>query len=329
MRSLITILLILALNEVKAQDPIFTQFYASPTILNPAFAGSMNSTRFVTGYRNQWLGLNSDLQTLFISADAFVGDIKSGVGANIINQKEELSGYSYTQINLLYSYHLQLTDDWSLFPGLSFGYGLKQFNLNGLLFEDQIDLISGNTNPTQDQFQSRENINLFDISAGFVFYHPSAWIGLSMRHLTNPDISFIEDETQILDTFISIHGGYRITLSEADRYNSSAEGTFLYLTGNYMHQGPFNRLDLGGEFQISKFYIGLLASSQPSKAINEAQQLLSLNPLTGVKIGKFKFGFSYDFPISDIGNSGSTAEFTLQYLLGNTYERKRRWQVKN
>jgi hypothetical protein len=150
-----------------------------------------------------------------------------------------------------------------------------------------------------------------------------------MKHLTNPDISFLEDATQPLETFFSLHGGYRITLSEEDRYNSSYKGTYLFITGNFIHQGPYNRFDLGGEFQISKFFIGLLASTQPNKTISEADQLLSLNPLTGIQIGKFKIGLSYDFPISNIGSNGNTAEFTLQYFLGNTYQRKRRWKVKN
>ena len=329
MRFLIFILLVSIVQEVHAQDPIFTQFYASPTILNPAFAGSMNSTRFTTGYRNQWLGLNSDLETLYLSGDAFVGSINSGVGANLIHQTEEVSGYSYTQINLLYSLHIQLSDDLSLFPGISFGYGLKQLNLKGLLFEDQIELISGIVNPTQEQLNSKENVNLFDVSTGLVIYHPKAWIGIGVKHLTNPNISFVEDENQQLETFFSIHGGYRITLTDPDRYNTSDEGTYLFITGNFMHQGSYNRFDLGGEFQISKFYIGMLASTQPSKAVDEADQILSLNPLTGVEFGKFKIGISYDIPISDIGSNGTTAEFTLQYLLGNTYQRKRRWQVKN
>ena len=43
--------------EVKAQDPEFTQFYANPLYLNPAFAGSARCPRIVMNYRNQWPGM--------------------------------------------------------------------------------------------------------------------------------------------------------------------------------------------------------------------------------------------------------------------------------
>ena len=104
MKKIVIILFFISSLPVVGQDPVFTQFYASPTILNPAFAGSRNSTRFSAGYRNQWLNVKSDLNTFYASGDGFLGAINSGLGVNLINQKEELTNYSYTQINLLYSF---------------------------------------------------------------------------------------------------------------------------------------------------------------------------------------------------------------------------------
>jgi type IX secretion system PorP/SprF family membrane protein len=329
MKNLILILFLFILSEVRGQDPVFTQFYASPTILNPAFAGSRNSTRFSAGYRNQWRGVNSKINTFYASGDGFVGPINSGVGVNLINQKEELTNYSYTQINLLYSFHVKLNDDWSLFPGMSFGYAFKQFDFGGLLFEDQIDLITGNINPTNDEFFEKQNINFFDLSAGMVLYHTNAWIGLSLKHLTNPDISFIEGEELPLEMFFSVHGGYRFTLRPDDRYSQQSNGTHLFLTANYMHQGPYDRIDLGAEFEISSFFIGLLSSATVNSQIEGSDTFLSISPITGLEFDKFKIGLSYDFPVSSIGNNAGTAEITLQYDLGNTYVRRRRWQVKN
>ncbi|MFT5922039.1 MAG: hypothetical protein ACI8TS_001371, partial [Flavobacteriales bacterium] len=47
-------LLMTMLPEAKAQDPEFTQFYANPLYLNPAFAGTARCPRLVMNYRNQW-----------------------------------------------------------------------------------------------------------------------------------------------------------------------------------------------------------------------------------------------------------------------------------
>ena len=50
-------------SEAQAQDPQFTQFYANPLYLNPAFAGTARCPRLVMAYRNQWPSL-SDLMSL-------------------------------------------------------------------------------------------------------------------------------------------------------------------------------------------------------------------------------------------------------------------------
>lgn len=329
MKIITVLLFILSLAQMRAQDPVFTQFYASPTILNPAFAGSRNSTRFSAGYRSQWLNIKSNLNTFYASGDGFVGSINSGVGANIINQTEELTNYSYTQINLLYSFHIQLSEEWSLFPGISIGYALKQLDFGNLLFEDQIDLASGNINPSNEQFIERNKIDLFDFSAGMVLYHGNSWLGFSLKHLNNPNISFIEEEELPLEMFISIHGGYRFALRSDDRYSQKSNGTHLFVTANYMHQGPYDRIDFGAEFEISSFFIGLLTSATVNNDIEGADTFLSINPITGIEFDQFKIGLSYDYPISSIGNNAGTAEITLQFDLGNTYVRKRRWQIKN
>ena len=70
-------------------------------------------------------------------------------------------------------------------------------------------------------------------------------------------------------------------------------------------------------------------SSTINNDITGGSIFLSLNPITGVDFDKFKIGLSYDYPISSIGNNAGTAEITFQYDLGNTYVRRRRWQVKN
>ncbi len=41
----------------QAQDPLFTQFYANPTYISPAFAGTSIQSRFAANYRNQWPGI--------------------------------------------------------------------------------------------------------------------------------------------------------------------------------------------------------------------------------------------------------------------------------
>ena len=50
-------------QDVYAQDPQFTQFYANPLYLNPAFAGTARCPRICMNYRNQWPNLSGTYVT--------------------------------------------------------------------------------------------------------------------------------------------------------------------------------------------------------------------------------------------------------------------------
>src|ERR1044071_7690959 len=65
---------------VFAQDPAFSQYYSAPLFLNPAFAGSTPSYRFISNYRNQWPGVGAGFKTAAFSFDMMLPELKSGVG---------------------------------------------------------------------------------------------------------------------------------------------------------------------------------------------------------------------------------------------------------
>ena len=54
----------------SAQDPNFSQFFASPLTLNPALTGKFDGVFRVAGnYRNQWPSINNAFVTKTASAD--------------------------------------------------------------------------------------------------------------------------------------------------------------------------------------------------------------------------------------------------------------------
>src|SRR5258708_32532688 len=73
MKNLILTFILAAAFEtaVEAQDPAFSQFFASPLTLNPALTGKFNGVLRVAGnYRNQWPSINNAFVTGTISLDA-------------------------------------------------------------------------------------------------------------------------------------------------------------------------------------------------------------------------------------------------------------------
>src|SRR3984885_7423674 len=101
--SLAGLMLLIALR-VTAQDPQFSQFYAAPLYLNPAFAGSTGQARAGLNYRNQWPAIDANFTTFSAYADFYIEDKNSGVGIIVNRDREGLYGLTSTSIGLQYSY---------------------------------------------------------------------------------------------------------------------------------------------------------------------------------------------------------------------------------
>ena len=71
---------VMAVLTATAQDPQFTQFYANPLYLNPAFAGTARCPRVVMNYRNQWPALTGTFVTTSASYDQHVDGLTGGLG---------------------------------------------------------------------------------------------------------------------------------------------------------------------------------------------------------------------------------------------------------
>src|SRR3954467_1285541 len=72
-------------NGLFAQDPEFTQFYANPLYLNPAFAGVVRCPRFIMNYRNQWPGISGTYVSEHASYDQHIDAMSGGIGLMVMN----------------------------------------------------------------------------------------------------------------------------------------------------------------------------------------------------------------------------------------------------
>ena len=77
-----TVFLTLALMafgfNTYGQDPQYSQYYAAPLYLNPAFAGAELATRVGVNYRNQWPGMDANFSTFSAYGDAFLEEYNVG-----------------------------------------------------------------------------------------------------------------------------------------------------------------------------------------------------------------------------------------------------------
>src|SRR5574339_905378 len=104
------ILLLFSCSLLQAQDPEFSQYYAAPLHLNPAFAGTSVDHRFIANYRNQWPNISQAFETYAFSYDYNLDQYNSGLGFMIMADKAGSANLKSTQLNFQYAYKLKLSD---------------------------------------------------------------------------------------------------------------------------------------------------------------------------------------------------------------------------
>lgn len=292
-----------------AQDPQFSQYYQSPLYLNPGFTGVTPQQRVTFNHRLQWPNLPQAFSTFAASYDIWVNELSSGFGILATTDKMGSAGWRTTNVNLLYSYKLQLNKEWMFSPGLSFGYGINGLDRSKLTMGDGLEYNNQSLDP---DLQRLGNQQYFDFSAGFILYSSVYWIGFAANHMNEPNMSILNDETR-LPMKITVHGGARIPLTGGLRTSSRVS----YLTPSiiYQSQGGITQFNFGLNYHIDPVFIGLWYRGKPWEesvigSVNHDALILQL----GMYLDKLTVGYSYDFNISPLATaSGGAHEISLMY----------------
>ncbi len=297
----------------NGQDPIFTQYFLVPESINPGFTGFLETTSAGVMHRSQWTNLKYKIDTNYAYASTWLENSNSGVGVSFLNHRENFTGYNFLQANINYAYRIELNYEWYFRPGIEVGYGGKSFGFQNLLLRDQINISSETINPVSiDPLQLNNRIHFIDISTGLLFYTENAWIGTAVKHLNKPNIAMAEEGNIPLEMFYNISGGYEFDFGQVITTFLPLE-TRMMVTANFMKQGEYNRLDIGGSLIFNHFTIGVTTALNPIKKTDNSHTLTSVNIFSGLKYENFKFGFSYDANTSNIGNTGGVFELGLVY----------------
>jgi type IX secretion system PorP/SprF family membrane protein len=326
-----------------AQDPLFSQYYAAPMYLNPAFTGSSFNPRFTLNYRNQWPGLSANFVTTSFTAETFVDKWNSGVGIQITgdNQFQDLST---TTIGGMYSYNVVFTDKLSARFGLAASYNSRGINntWDRFTFGDQLDA-NGNPNnsPTFDPVagNNKPRFNFVDFTTGTVFYNDQFWAGVSVKHLNMPQYNFLKDNStpDRLPMMFSVHGGYKFYMAngymdmglanEVDREKSIAP-SFVY-----ERRGAYQHLDMGLYLTYAPLVLGAWYRGLPLFQEDEsgkARQVAGIG-MVGFRQDNITIGYSYDFNLLDkLSSSGGAHEISISYQLNieKGYKSYRKKKVK-
>lgn len=306
----ITISMILIFtNSSRAQDPEFSQFYANPVNMNPAFAGTNVYQRVITNYRNQWPNQGNTFVTYNFTYDGYVKSMKGGLGFQLLYDKELNGVINSVNSSLFYSYHVKAGDELFFTGGLQAGFIYKEFNTSDLIFPGMIDQGTGQIIGQYPLPVEDGNKLVPDLSFGIAGQNKSTYFGLAVHHLTQPSLSMIDgDQLGKLPMKITFHAG-----SMLHKYHRMLLSRDFTLSPNmiYQQQGGFKQLNLGlymieRSITFGGWYRNNL-SVRPDAAI----------AMIGYMEEKFRFGYSFDYTLSSIGAySRGSHELSVAFYFG-------------
>ncbi len=303
-----------------AQDPHFSQFFASPLTLNPAFTGKFDGDFRVAGnYRNQWPTINRAFVTTTVSLDMPI--MKNRIAANdtwglgFMGYSDQ-SANSAVKLNYLTAstaFHKGLDEEGYHQIGAAFQgtYANMMVNVADLKFEDQLTS-SGFTGVTSEVFNNATLKNsYFDLNAGILYSGSTSdnnnfYAGVSMYHINRPKQQFT-GAFFLINPRTTVHAGGFFPVGQSTR---------LHLSGLFSSQAKATETVLGGAFE---FVVADANVEQPVSVYAGGWMRLNdaMIPYIGLEYGNFRLGASYDATISSLKTASQSrggVEISIIYV---------------
>ncbi|UTW61225.1 type IX secretion system membrane protein PorP/SprF [bacterium SCSIO 12741] len=316
--------LLLVWIQGRAQDAQFSQFYANPVLINPAFIGNTIQSRFTANYRNQWAGVpnSTGFTTYAFGYEHNMENYNSGIGLQFLHDRAGTGALRTTTVMLGYAYRIRVTRHFSIKTGLQFGVGNRFIDFSELTFNDQLQTGS-NVSSAEADFRQAARYYM-DINVGAIGYTRMYYFGVSLLHLNRPDISLLGNGVRIPVKF-HLHGGYKIPVKRDIKKRIKSEVT---IAANYKHEGNRDQLDIGGYFNYKPVMFGLWYRGIPLKNIEP--QFINNDAiviLVGYNKDGFALGYSFDLTVSKLtaATSGGAHEVSVKFeFASRKNQRKRR-----
>lgn len=314
----ITVFCLVLCSAVKAQDPHFSQFFASPLTLNPAFTGKFDGTwRLAANHRDQWPSIPKAYVTTSASLDFPI--MKSripesdifGIGLSGVSDASANSQLKLNYGSVSLSYHKALDEDGynTIGAGFQGTYSSMTLDITKLKFEDMLTQ-NGFTGTTADVLTNGNNQSYFDVNAGLLYSgstngENNYYIGASMYHINRPKVSF-KDKNWYMSGRVTVHAGGTFFLSD-----------IVSLSTSVIHQiqNKASETTLGGA-------LGLNANSDNANPTNVyLGSWMRINdaiiPYIGLEFAGLRIGATYDVNISSLkaatANRGGS-EISIIYI---------------
>lgn len=318
-KLLVCICTLFASLMVKAQDPHFSQFFASPLTLNPAFTGKFSGTwRLAANHRDQWPSIPKAYVTTSASLDFPILKSKIpdkdvfGVGISGLSDASANSILKLNYGSVSMSYHKALDENGYSTIGAGFQATYSSLNLDQskTTFESMLTQNGFTNEAGREILQNGNNQSYFDINAGLLYSgstngENNFYLGASMYHINRPKVGF-QDKNWFLSGRISAHAGGSFPLSDLITLHASA-----------IHQIQ----NKASETTIGAAIAANLSQDAEKPSAIYIGSWIRLNdaivPYIGLEFGGLRIGASYDFNISSLKAATASrggSEFSIIFI---------------
>lgn len=281
-----------ALCAMAQSDASFTQYWAMPTLLNPAATGDTDFIRVRAGARLQWVGIENAPMTFTAMADMPFKVLNKRIGAGITAQQESIGLFSNLLINAQGSYKLKLFKG-LMSIGVQAGYYNSRFKGTEAYIPDNDDYHQGNDPSIPNQDLSG---NAFDVSAGVWYTHKLFYAGISGMHLTSPKVKMTKEGNESQEAT-----QYEIELPRAIYFTA---GGNIVINNTLFTLQP--SLLIGSDF--SDFSADITMRATYNNFINFGlgyRWNSAISVMIGAEYKNFFLGYAYDYPTSAIARASS------------------------
>jgi type IX secretion system PorP/SprF family membrane protein len=330
---IIIVLLLLSIGTfAHAQDPRFSQFYASPYNLSPAMTGIFNGQwRTTLNYRDQWSSIMSPVpfRTYSVSAEyrRNIGRYDYwSVGFGALHDEAGTARFEQNKFHISGAYLKQLAGGRNrnahyLSVGAQAGMGQNSLDWSRLWFSRQFDSVA-----EEPDFAAGNGENIgngtsplyMDFNAGILWYMVMNeggffYAGAAAHHLNQPDIALIDNQRESLYARWSAHAGGMIPVND----------NFSFLPGaQWMLQGKSMEVDLGTSIRFSNNDLNELAMrfgafTRIGNRLDRGVQADAVTVVTMFEYNRWMLGLSYDLTVSSLrtaNNSRGAFEVSLSYI---------------
>lgn len=347
-KYLLSIFIIAALSELKAQDIHFSQINEMPLLISPANTGFFNGYfRCSVNAKNQWNSMGTNLGSAYNTGALCIdgGLFKSrrrkaflGLGLTIVYDQAGVAQLKKTNVLLNISGIVKVKKHGVFSVGLAGGVIATSANYNKLTFASQFDGNKLEDNAALTGEQSFRQFTTTDIGVGMAYEYSKVKTDQDHDDLSTFRIAFGAYHLNTPTQDFSAGSNYQtpVRLSTAFTSNFDFEDTKFTICPSFLYQQQGKYWEV-----VTGTYVKYRVSMGTKVTGQKTQNALgvglfyrfkdALIPKIMYEVGDYAFGFSYDVNLSSYRtasryNGGLEICFRYNNLASSLFDSRREFK---